>query len=81
MLILLVWSITGSNGILASISGDGGYKSLLDRLNFHDLLFLNIIIQIPFLIALYFLAVKKFQLKKLVVLSMVNSVLIIFLYQ
>ncbi|MGV3528393.1 MAG: hypothetical protein ACO1OO_05805 [Flavisolibacter sp.] len=77
-LILLSWSLAGDFSLfdkLINVSGAAGMKALLDQLNFSELLAINVVLQIPFLLALYFFFVKKVNLKWLVWMGIANSIM------
>lgn len=78
---LLGWAITNSSLTFHTGLSISQVKSLLDGMSFYDFLLVNIVIQIPFLIAIYFWLVKKINWKFLLVAGIANSFIHTFLYQ
>ena len=77
-IILVFWSFTGDFSLLhklRGVSGAAGIKALLDQLSFSELLAINVAIQAPFLLALYFFFVRKVSFRWLVWIGIANSVL------
>lgn len=52
-----------------------GFKIFLDNLSFSDLLLFSIVLQIPFLIVVYFFFIKKINLRWLLIASLINCTL------
>jgi hypothetical protein len=79
---LLIWSF---NDLTVFSSRFGKtvpeLKSLMDTLSFSDFLLINVIIQIPFLIAICFWLFKKMHWKWMVLIGLTNSSIHTFLYQ
>jgi hypothetical protein len=80
---LLIWSLAGPLSISSNASADtaSGLKNFLDSLGFADLLLLNIMIEVPFLVAIYFWLIKKTNLRWLLITGLLNSVVHAFLFQ
>lgn len=55
-------------------------KALKSGLDFYDLLFISLIIQLPFLILFYRFAIKNFQLRKLVYAGILNCMMHAFIF-
>lgn len=94
LILLLVlfglWALAGklslfSDFYITVLKGGNSFgqklKTVLEAVSFSDLLFINIIIQIPFIIALYYFFVKKLKLKYLVGITLLNGVLHTMLFQ
>ena len=82
--LLLIWSLTGHISLLSRLNvktDPAGVKLFLDSLSFSDLLFFNIVLQVPFLAILYRSFVKKINLTWLLAASLVNSIIHTALYQ
>lgn len=78
---LFVWSVTNTSFVFLTSYSTDQVKSSLDEMNFSDFLLLNVVIQVPFLVAIYFWFVKKINWKFLLVASLINSCIYTFLYQ
>jgi len=80
---LLFWSLTNPISIFSShLSGNAGaIKIYLDRLGFSDILFINIMIQLPFLIMIYYWLIRKINLKWLLPAALLNSIIHTILFQ
>jgi hypothetical protein len=69
------------SGIHFSKGSVQGLKSMIDNSSFSDLIAINIFLQLPFFIAVYFFFVKKSSLNGLLYTSIVNCVLHTMLFQ
>lgn len=80
---LTIWAVTGPITLFSLEPGKtvAELKSFLTKFNFHDALLIDIAIQIPFLIVLYFWFLKKVVWRILLITAMINSSLHILLYQ
>ena len=56
-------------------------KAALDQSSFTDLILLNCIIQMPFMLIFYFFIAKKITLKYVVLSSVINSIIYVMLFQ
>lgn len=56
-------------------------KQLIDHLGFSDLLLINILVQIPFVVIFWRYCIKKISLKALIIAAVLNSVLHVMLFQ
>jgi hypothetical protein len=78
---LIVWAIGNSSLTFHGLHSINQVKPLLDEMGFPDFLLINIVIQIPFLIAVYFWLVKKVNWRLLLTIALINSCIHTFLYQ
>jgi hypothetical protein len=78
-LALAIWSLTGHISLFSLYPGN--LKSWLDSLSFSDLLLINIFLQIPFLLILYYAFVKKINTKLLVLAGLLNCIVHAALFQ
>lgn len=79
--VLLIWVLSNFSFALSGGQSVAQLKSLLDEMDFHDFLFINVLIQIPFLLAAYYWFVKKINWKALLIVTLINSCLHTFLFQ
>lgn len=82
-ILLTAWSFSGPLNFFSVQSGKEivHLKSLLDNLSFSDTLLINIIIQIPFMVVLYYFFIKEINWKGLVIAGLINSSIHTFLFQ
>src|SRR5690606_8670902 len=73
---LFLIAIAGNPNFFLNGLPKEGLKTFLDNLDFHDLLLINIIIQIPFLVAFYLFYIKKLNLNFLLIITIINLVLL-----
>ncbi|MEO6070526.1 MAG: hypothetical protein ABIN57_00500 [Chitinophagaceae bacterium] len=83
---LLIFSYSGTFSMFHIVhllrqGGGGAFKLILDELSFSDYILINILIQIPFIIVLYFFFFRKVVLTWLVTASMINCVIHTMLFQ
>ncbi len=78
-IVLMIVSFTG--GPLFENLSWKGFKNLIDAADFYDLLFLSVILQLPFIAWIYFFALKKINGRLLLAGSILNLVIFIALYQ
>ena len=85
--ILIIWSFTFSFTIdeiqlsLFDFNSVESIKHKLTNLNFSDLVLINIIIQVPFIVILSLFLIKKIKIPVLVLASIVNSITHTMLFQ
>lgn len=80
---LTIWAVSGPITIFSLQGGKtiAQVKALLDHLNFYDALLINILIEAPFLIVLYFWFSKKINWSILLIGAMINSTVHALLFQ
>jgi hypothetical protein len=76
---LSIWALAGHISVFTLPSGS--IKSWLDSLSFSDLLIINILLQVPFLLILYYGFVKKTRIKTLLIASLLNCMVHTALFQ
>ena len=89
LVVLSIWAFSGeailSKGLFQQLQAANMdatiLKSLLNKITFSDLLLINIVIQIPFIILCYFLYVKRVSVRWLIALGITNCVLHTMLFQ
>jgi hypothetical protein len=79
--VLLTWAVSNFSFALSGGQSAAQLKSWLDEMDFHDFLFINVLIQIPFLMAVYYWFVKKIKWKAVLIVALLNSCLHTFLFQ
>jgi hypothetical protein len=78
-----IWAVAGNLSIFSRRvdANTGAVKGLIDSLSFSDLLLANVLIELPFLIALYFFLIRKLNLNLLLVTAVLNSLIHTMLFQ
>jgi hypothetical protein len=83
-LILVGWALAGNLTILHApllSFHSNDIKRMLDSISFSDLLLLNLLIQVPFLIGIFLFLTRKIKSKSFLVLGIINSIIIVMLVQ
>lgn len=78
---LFIWSLSNLSFSFQTWRTTNQLKFLLDEMNFSDFLLINLIIEVPFLTALYFWFIKKTNWKALLITALINSMVHTFLFQ
>jgi hypothetical protein len=78
---LFVWGLSNPSFAFQPWKTITQLKSFLDEMVFSQFLLLNLIIQVPFLIAFYYWFIKKTNWKALLITALINSCIHTFLYQ
>lgn len=82
---LFAWSLTGKASLFndnsLSTFNAASMKKLIDSLTFSELLLINLLLQVPFFLAIYLFLIKKFNTNWLLFSALANSVLMAMLVQ